>query len=207
MSRCWTGPALLVCFLQSAVVFGAASGEERPASARHVLWYQAPARDWEKQALPIGNGRLGGMVFGAVDREHIQFNEDSLWIGDEKDTGAYQTFGDVYIEFDAAEPSGPVKDYRRTLDIGRAVHQIGYSRGGATYHRTYFSSQPAQVMVLRFTADKKAAHSGIITLTDGHKAKVVAAGNKITASGSLAGYVYPDGSTRGRKAAYDIALK
>ena len=50
------------------------------------------------EALPIGNGRLGAMIFGGVEREHIQFNEDSLWIGDEQDTGAYQAFGDVYID-------------------------------------------------------------------------------------------------------------
>jgi alpha-L-fucosidase 2 len=67
----------------------------------NVLWYRKPATDWEKQALPIGNGRLGCMVFGGVDREHIQFNEDTLWIGDEKDTGSYQTFGDIYMDFGA----------------------------------------------------------------------------------------------------------
>ena len=46
------------------------------------------------EALPVGKGRLGGMIFGGVDSEHIQFNEISLWSGDEKETGAYQAFGD-----------------------------------------------------------------------------------------------------------------
>lgn len=41
------------------------------------------------------------MVFGGVERERPQFNEDSLWIGDETDTGAYQAFGDLLIDFDA----------------------------------------------------------------------------------------------------------
>ncbi|MEC0089700.1 glycosyl hydrolase family 95 catalytic domain-containing protein [Paenibacillus macquariensis] len=45
------------------------------------LWYNRPATDWETQALPIGNGYMGGMVFGGVEREHIQFNEKTLWSG------------------------------------------------------------------------------------------------------------------------------
>ena len=147
------------------------------------------------------------MVFGGVSKEHLQFNEDSLWIGDEKDTGAYQAFGDVDVEFDDAKMPQPPAPYRRALDIGRAVHEIRYTLKGTTYCRTYFSSHPAEVIVLRLTADKKSAYSGRITLADAHEAKVVAKGNKITASGSLAGYVYSGGSTRGRTEAYDLALQ
>ncbi|HEX3358453.1 MAG TPA: glycoside hydrolase family 95 protein, partial [Tepidisphaeraceae bacterium] len=44
------------------------------------LWYTKPARQWE-EALPIGNGRMGAMVFGGVADERIQFNEDTLWTG------------------------------------------------------------------------------------------------------------------------------
>ena len=44
------------------------------------LWYDDPASQWT-EALPVGNGRLGAMVFGDVRKEHIQFNEDSLWTG------------------------------------------------------------------------------------------------------------------------------
>jgi hypothetical protein len=46
----------------------AAAPETGPSAsdANLVLWYAAPARDWEKEALPIGNGRLGGMVFGGT---------------------------------------------------------------------------------------------------------------------------------------------
>ena len=44
------------------------------------LWYQTPARRWD-QALPLGNGRLGAMVFGGIEKEHIQLNEDTLWGG------------------------------------------------------------------------------------------------------------------------------
>ena len=45
-----------------------------------VLWYRQPAADWN-EALPVGNGRLGAMVFGGVSRERIQLNESSVWEG------------------------------------------------------------------------------------------------------------------------------
>ena len=44
------------------------------------LWYEAPAREWT-EALPIGNGRLGAMIFGGGERERLQLNEDTLWTG------------------------------------------------------------------------------------------------------------------------------
>jgi len=309
-----------------------------PAADPAILWYTAPAKQWMTEALPIGNGRLGGMVFGGVAREHIQFNEDSLWIGDEHDTGAYQAFGDLYIDLasgasapsiatvecasgqsspgseavdksidgsaatkwcienfkkpvvwvghlsqpavvstyaftsaddmpdrdpvawtlegstDAAtwvlldkhadEPphaqrherkaytfdndrkfqhyrltfpefrsathfqlaeielgrqGGPwygaaaetvPAGYRRELDIGHAVHTISYAADGVNYRREYFVSHPAEVMVLRLTADKPGAYTGAITLTDMHKGKIVAQGNRLGATGSLLGYKY-----------------
>src|SRR5580698_5830727 len=44
------------------------------------LWYRQPAEKWT-EALPVGDGRLGAMVFGGVFDERIQFNEDTLWTG------------------------------------------------------------------------------------------------------------------------------
>lgn len=44
------------------------------------LWYEQPASEWE-EALPIGNGRLGAMVYGGTDAERIQLNEESMWYG------------------------------------------------------------------------------------------------------------------------------
>ncbi len=45
-----------------------------------TLWYDSPARGWNG-ALPLGNGRVGAMVFGGVAEERIALNEDSLWYG------------------------------------------------------------------------------------------------------------------------------
>ena len=50
------------------------------AGALHTLWYQRPASRWT-EALPVGNGRLGAMVFGGTDAERVQLNEDSVWAG------------------------------------------------------------------------------------------------------------------------------
>ena len=45
-----------------------------------LLWYRQPAANWN-EALPLGNGRLGAMVFGGVGKERVQLNEDTLWAG------------------------------------------------------------------------------------------------------------------------------
>jgi len=62
----------------------AVSSEAPRPTAPLVLWYRSPARDWY-QALPIGNGRLGAMVFGGVADEVVQLNEDTLWAGGPRD--------------------------------------------------------------------------------------------------------------------------
>lgn len=48
------------------------------------LWYKQPAKEWE-EALPLGNGRLGAMVFGDVSNERLQINEESMWYGGRAD--------------------------------------------------------------------------------------------------------------------------
>lgn len=48
-----------------------------------LLWYKQPAAKWV-EALPVGNGRLGAMVFGAVEKERIQLNEDTVWAGERR---------------------------------------------------------------------------------------------------------------------------
>src|SRR5690348_4871071 len=45
-----------------------------------TLWYNKPAGPWT-EALPIGNGRMGAMIFGGVAEEHLQLNEDTIWAG------------------------------------------------------------------------------------------------------------------------------
>ncbi|THU39749.1 glycoside hydrolase family 95 protein [Niastella caeni] len=56
--------------------FSSAFAQRQPQS----LWYQQPAAAWT-DALPLGNGRLGAMVFGGINEEHLQLNEETLWSG------------------------------------------------------------------------------------------------------------------------------
>ncbi len=151
-------------------------------AAANSLWYGAPATSWQTHALPIGNGSLGAMLFGGTEKERIQFNHDTLWIGGETNTGAYQAFGELFIHLG----HGEVADYRRELDISRAVHTVRYTHDGVTFTREAFASAPAGVIVIRFTADKPGAHSGMLTLTDAHDARISASGNRITATGNTA---------------------
>ena len=56
------------------------------------LWYKQPAIKWT-EALPIGNGRIGAMIFGGVEQDRIQYNEETLWTGEPRDynrKGAYK---------------------------------------------------------------------------------------------------------------------
>ena len=125
-------------------------------AAEWVMRYAAPAPDtpqgWEQQALPIGNGRLGAMLFGQVARDRLQFNDITLWTGDTQAMGAYQPFGDVVLTLDGA--GAPVQQYRRELDIARGVNRLRYTQHGVRFTREALASHPAQVIAWRLTADR-----------------------------------------------------
>lgn len=86
----------------------------------HSLWYTTPAKVWE-EALPVGNGRLGAMVFGGTAEERIQLNEDTYWSG-----GPYSTV----VEGGAAH----LKEIQRLIFEGKPLeahklfgrHLMGY---------------------------------------------------------------------------------
>jgi alpha-L-fucosidase 2 len=73
----------IIFFLFSLVIITSCQPEqpyESDVNQHMRLWYTSPAREWT-DALPVGNGRLGAMVFGRTGVERIQFNEESLWGG------------------------------------------------------------------------------------------------------------------------------
>jgi alpha-L-fucosidase 2 len=71
--------------LGGAFFAGAAAAAASPAETTTVVWASRPADKWEN-AHPVGNGRLGAMVFGRTDEERIQLNEETYWTG-----GPYST--------------------------------------------------------------------------------------------------------------------
>jgi alpha-L-fucosidase 2 len=160
------------------------------SAADLTLWYQQPAADNKPmdEALPIGNARMGALIFGAPTRERLCLNEDSLWLGtdnpsgDDGSMGAYQVLGNLFVNLPAHTNS---TSYRRDLDLADAVAHVSYSADGVNFQREYFSSHPAEVTAAQFTADKKGAYTGSIELRDGHDAKVVLDGNRFTVSGAL----------------------
>lgn len=173
--------------------------------ADHIIRMDSPAGDWESECLPIGNGRMGAMTYGGVEREQIHFNEDSVWIGDEETTGSYQALGDLFIDFEG--PEGEVSGYRRELDISRAVQTITYKKGGITFTREAFASRPGNVLAFRFTADRPAALSGRISIRDAHDGEIHAGGDELGFSGKLWGKHSLSGGTGSRDENYAIRLQ
>ena len=78
------------------------TGRQVPDNLR--LWYNAPASNWN-EALPIGNGRLGAMVFGGITNEHLQLNDNTLYSGEPS-----QSYQKVNV----------VKDFDKVMDLLRA---------------------------------------------------------------------------------------
>jgi alpha-L-fucosidase 2 len=171
----------------------ASAGCAALAAPSLVLRYDHPAQDndqgWEREALPIGNGRIGAMVFGGVAREHLQFNDITLWSGDATTMGAYQPFGDVVVDLPGHDADA--RDYHRTLDLEHGIHAVTYTHGGVHFRRETWASHPAQVIVLRLTADRPGQYSGSIALSDRHGAHLAAAHNRLYATGTLAGWTLP----------------
>ncbi len=221
--------AILVCgyACSAAAVVGA-------DPSQLVLWYERPAKEWV-EALPIGNGRLGAMVFGGTARERVQFNDDTLFSGEPHDyahVGAhrhlatlrqhlfdgrqdeaqrlamrefmsvstrddrrrirqekYQPFGDLVLEFPGHESAS---DYRRELDVDRAVASVEYLVGEGRFSREMFASFPDNAIVVRLTSDHAGRLSFNARLDCPHAGAAVRAdGDQLVLSGQV-----EDGKTR-----------
>ncbi len=151
---------------------------------RYYLWDDRPAKDWMTEAYPIGNGRIGAMIFAGVNQEHIQFNENSLWTGDEQETGAYQAFGDLFVRFDS-DVNKSFAAYSRKLNLDKGLHEITYQQDGQQINRRYFASQPDQVMVFEYANSKKGKLNAQIALQDAHGQAVQAEDGHLWFQGTL----------------------
>ena len=210
----------------SAVLSSAAACAENTDANPCVLWYGKPAATWE-EALPLGNGRLGAMIFGTVAEEHLQLNEDTLtsdepgyrnlplnvkkdyaeitgliaqrkfaeadklvtarWLG--CTWACYQPLGDLFID---VGHTGPVQNYRRELDIAKAVCKVSYQREGTTFTREMFASCPDEVIVIKLSADKPGSLNFRLRFTSSHPTTQVTANAEsklLTMHGQLPGMV------------------
>jgi alpha-L-fucosidase 2 len=96
-----------------------------------TLWYTQPAQKWT-EALPIGNGRMGAMIFGGVPDERIQFNEDTLWKGSPHDyvrAGAHDHLGEIQQLLFAGNTK-QAEDLTRKTFLSDPVRQKAYQPFG-----------------------------------------------------------------------------
>lgn len=192
--------------------------EVMAADSKPALVYSRPSAKW-MGALPLGNGRLGAMVYGGTDVETIALNEVTMWSGQPdpeannlcgpdrlremreaflsgdykrgndlgwqylcghgKSFGTNLPFGDLLIETGGGDVSG----YRRELALDEAVARVGFVCGGMRFSREYFASNPAQALVVRYTADKAHALSATVSMRMLRHSEVTARANQIDITG------------------------
>ena len=207
------GLLVLFCFLVARPAWAQVPVQSSTDDLK--IWFNHPAGNWN-EALPVGNGRLGAMIFGGITSERIQLNEETVWsgkpedfvnpeasrnlpevrkllfagkyaeaqqlaqaklIGEKKINSAYQTLGDLQVEFQDQED---ISHYRRELDLETAVAKVSYRTNKAQYTREIFSSAPDQVIVIRLTADKPEALTLALQLSrPGNKAKLESTADEI----------------------------
>jgi alpha-L-fucosidase 2 len=147
------------------------------------LWYDTPATEWMTSALPIGNGELGAMFFGGVEKERIQFNEKTLWSGNTTIRGTYRNFGDLYLEF---PEHVSYSCYRRELNIDEATGIVTYKTDDILYTREYFASRPDEVIVMRIrTPDKRQTLNFFVDLADANEGTATVSENEMMIRGKL----------------------
>jgi len=117
-----TTPPLLVLTLQALTTLAVAAGAD-PAT---TIWFDQPAKNWH-EALPLGNGRLGAMVFGGVASDRLQLNEESLWAGKPLEAGP----GDFPTH---------LAEVRRLVFAGQAAEAEAYGIKNLTATPTSFRS-------------------------------------------------------------------
>ena len=192
--------------------------EVMAADSKPALVYSRPSAKG-MGALPLGNGRLGAMVYGGTDVETIALNEVTMWSGQPdpeannlcgpdrlremreaflsgdykrgndlgwqylcghgKSFGTNLPFGDLLI----GTGGGDVSGYRRELALDEAVARVGFVCGGTRFSREYFASNPAQALVVRYTADKAHALSATVSMRMLRHSEVTARANQIDITG------------------------
>ncbi|MBE5938468.1 MAG: hypothetical protein E7265_10620, partial [Lachnospiraceae bacterium] len=77
-----------------------------------ILQYDEPATNWESEALPMGNGSIGAMVFGGVAKERLQINESTVWSGG---PGANPNYDGGSNSYSTEEVHEALQNVRQTL--------------------------------------------------------------------------------------------
>ena len=179
---------LLILWMLPSCRYGAAINVEdnryyQPANAQ-TLWYLQSAdqheskNPWMEYYLPLGNGHLGAMLSGGIDKDVIQLNEKTLWDGSDRTYGDYQNLGFLYIE--DLSPSD-VTDYHFALNLQTAVAETEWESAGKGGHirREYLCSWPARCLVIHQTATRPTGFQQRISLEGTHGETISYSGNCI----------------------------
>ncbi len=191
-------------------------------ASKLTLWYEQPADEWMK-ALPLGNGRLGAMVYGGTNTEKVALNEVTLWSGqydENQETpcgkeqlteirklffegklaegnqmaaqylsgqphsfGTNLPMGDLILDFKYDDDQ--ISAYKRELNIENAVSSVSFQAGNVKYKREYFCSNPDDVLMIKLSADKKAALNFDVKLDLLRNAEVSTSGDELRFSGKV----------------------
>jgi alpha-L-fucosidase 2 len=176
-------PRLALLLLPALVFLLPSASVARPAE---VLWFDRPAAHW-LEALPVGNGRLGAMVFGGVSSERIQFNEQTLASGSSKTKGVdyYQPFGNLHLDFAPALDATP-SGYRRELDLDSAAARVVFTAAdGVAYTREVVASLPANLIAIRLTASAPGRLGFQVRLADVRERPVAVSADSLSFEGRL----------------------
>lgn len=223
------------------------------AQQKPILWYDKPAQYWE-EALPLGNGRLGAMVYGNPIDEEIQLNEETVSAGspyknynpeakaslskirqlifDGKYPEAqalaetkilskngfgmpYQTAGSLRLNFQGQED---YTNFRRELDLERAIATTTYTVDGVNYKREVFTSFTDQLTIIHLTASQSGKLTFSASLTCPQEVVVTTSGkDRLIMEGTTKGDDFTPGAIHfrtdvklnlqgGRATANDTAL-
>ena len=146
------------------------------------LWYNRPAQSALEESLPIGNGRLGAMVFGDPENTRILLNEITMWSGNNNPSGDYETrgmgfyemLGNLYVRL--PDHGNFVPDsYSRSLHLGVGLAEVAYRFERTLCYHQYCASIPDQVIAVRLLSPGMTGlYTGVVEYDDGHGVEVVA---------------------------------
>ena len=154
---------------------------------------------WERQTLPIGNGRIGGTGYGGAALDCVTLNEVSLWSGgpnsenngsgyaygpkaDKNAFGSYQPFGNLVVSFDGVDRP---TDYKRSLNLDEGILRTEFTAGDTKHTRECFVSHPDDVLVYHAAADKGKELSAKVALLPFHDVHYSRSGDTICMQGTL----------------------
>lgn len=137
------------------------------------------------QNKPFGRSRLQELRNQIADGKLIEANgvAGNTMNGVQTTFGTHLPIGDIKLSF--SYPEGDTKEYRRSLNLGDAVSSVSFKKGGIKYVREYFSSNPDDVMVFRFMADKAKAINMEMTLDMKRKSDYSVEVNQLVYTGKV----------------------